>query len=369
MKAKLRAVGLRYVFGVAALLICTSCVSQGPSRLTSDRFDYNEAVAGSWRTQTLLAIVKLRYSDWPVFMDVEQIVAQYTWENTGSLKATIRTPLGGDSDQSEAGWVGKFSERPAILYKPLRGAKYMKNILTPVPSGALLGLVYTGWPVDQIMEIMVQSVNGHRNSQVEDGMQVQSDSRFAEFLQTLRMFQLKDALVVEVEALADKKTESAKVETRLTFLTERVGDETRQRLTDMKVELGLAADTNCYRVIWGTVPPNDRTIALETRSVLQLMVVLAAHVDVPQREVDEGRVVRLQPWPRDESSGLAPLMQVRRGASAPPDAYASCQYRGQDFWIADTDVHSKQTFTYLTLLLTLGDVDDRSGTPLVISTN
>ena len=68
----------RLIIAVAVGLLLVGCASHGPNRLVQDRFDYNAAVADSWQTQTLLAVVKLRYSDWPVFLDVEQIVAQYT---------------------------------------------------------------------------------------------------------------------------------------------------------------------------------------------------------------------------------------------------------------------------------------------------
>jgi hypothetical protein len=65
------------------------CVSIGPGTVTRDRFDYSSAVAESWKSQMLMNLVKLRYGDTPVFLDVGQIISGYTVEGTLSAIGTL----------------------------------------------------------------------------------------------------------------------------------------------------------------------------------------------------------------------------------------------------------------------------------------
>ncbi len=351
------------------LLLLCGCASHGPKRLGQDRFDYNSAIADSWRTQTLLNIVRLRYLDWPMFLDVEQVVGQYTWEHVGSAKAIIKTPFSGDNDQGELGYVGKFSERPVILYKPLKGKQYMQSMLTPIPPGALLALAYTGWPIGRLLEIMSHSINGRRNTQIEYGDHLHPDPAFARFIQILSAYQRLDALEINVSSRKITDSKKEKVETKIEFRMDKVNEHLRKELEDIKPLLGMDPYTNSYKVIWGSLAPNRQTIVMETRSVLQLLVVLSAYVEVHEKEIEEGRVAILRPIPTENMSGLLPLMQIRRGQEAPSDAFASCVYRGRKFWIDDTDVNSKRTFSYLSLLLTIGSTDGSEGAQLVITTN
>ena len=100
---------------IASMLIfalaLTGCQSIGPHTVATDRFDYSSAIADSWKQQTLLNIVKLRYLDLPVFVDVSSVVAGYS----------LQTGIGVSWDALDGKCdPGKFRQRvwPGHLHRP-----------------------------------------------------------------------------------------------------------------------------------------------------------------------------------------------------------------------------------------------------------
>jgi len=84
-------------FSVAA------CTSIGPGTVPHDRVDYASAIGNSWKEQTLLNIVKLRYGDMPIFLEVAQVIAGYQLQSALSGSFTLGNftlepdrPLDGD---------------------------------------------------------------------------------------------------------------------------------------------------------------------------------------------------------------------------------------------------------------------------------
>ena len=68
----------RCILGGLALPALAGCTSVSPMRVTSDRLDYGQVVAESWKRQTLMNVVRLRYADAPMFLDVASIINSYT---------------------------------------------------------------------------------------------------------------------------------------------------------------------------------------------------------------------------------------------------------------------------------------------------
>lgn len=105
----------RIGFGLvtAALLLATGCSGIGPGRITRDRFDYTSAILQSWKSEILLNMVKLRYGNSPVFLDVVSVINSYEVSGVTTLGANWKFHPSYESG-ANLGASGFYADRPTI---------------------------------------------------------------------------------------------------------------------------------------------------------------------------------------------------------------------------------------------------------------
>ena len=113
--------------GLAFALALTGCKNIGPRAIARDRAEYSDSISDSWKRQTLLNIVKLRYFDPPIFVDVGQIVAGYSLETSVNVGGQISSANAIQGNSATFGGAAKFTDRPTITYTPLTGNKFIKS--------------------------------------------------------------------------------------------------------------------------------------------------------------------------------------------------------------------------------------------------
>ena len=337
----------------------------GPDMVPRYQFDYAAAIGDAKKQQILMNIVKLRYAEWPVFLEIHQVVAGYNWEQTGSAKVSLRRMFNAaERDDAELGYVGRFVERPTITYAPLGGESFVRNILTPARPESLLSLIQSGWPVDRLFQMMVQSVNGKRNRHVIYGTDYPADPAFISFVNLLKKIHLANAISIRV-----RQTEGKGKVNKLNFRANLLDSETKQELDEMKAMLGLNPDVDTYHIIWDSISEDPNTIAIQTRSVIQVMVAMALYVELSLEEIKKGDVMSLKSTQKDDAADLPPLMRIHSGSGTPKDAFVAVRYHNRSFWIDFHDWNSKISLAYLTLLLTVTESGEMKGPQLTISTN
>ena len=109
----------------------------GPLTVSRDRFDYTAAISDSWKNQMLFNMVKIRYGDAPVFLDVSSVISQYQIAGAINLGATMsqgpwNSPYIPRSTET-IGAAGSYVDRPTITYTPILGDKFARSLMSPIP--------------------------------------------------------------------------------------------------------------------------------------------------------------------------------------------------------------------------------------------
>lgn len=344
---------MKSILTIILLVSLIGCSPIGPGTITRDRFDYSTDIARSWQQQMLFNIVKLRYADTPVFMDVTSVINQYSLEGNIDLRANFQT----GADSTGLGAAGKYYDRPTITYTPLTGDKFTRNLMTPMKPGVLMSLVQAGWPIDFIFWLNLKAINGLHNRSSTRLFARPADPKFVKLLQSLRRIQKSDAIGLRV-----KKTDDG-VDTLMVIRREGLAGIEEERLF-LQEALGLAPDLIEARLVFGLLSRNDHEIAMLTRSMLEILGEMAFGVDVPAEHIAENRATSA-PAISEEDAGLPKLIHIKCDRSKPADAFVSVPYRGEWFWIDDRDIESKRMFTFLMILFSLAETGSEGSAPIV----
>lgn len=343
---------------IATLL--TGCHSIGPKTIPRDRYDYSGSISESWKRQNLLNIVKLRYMDPPIFVDVGQIVAGYSLETSGSVGGQLSSSGAIQGSSLTLGGSARFTDRPTVTYTPLTGDKFVKSLMTPLSPESVFSTIESGWPAEAILFTTVASLNGLRNQEATVAGFSDADPRFLRALQL--MGRIQTAGVVGLRTEVDPQRRQSTV---MTIRAKDLPEQTQADSRELRQLLGLSLDATEFRLVAGSVAANDRELAVRPRSLMHILGILAAQVEVPPEDVARGRAA---PGILDEKQNAGtPLRLVRILSSKkkPDEAYVAVEYRDQWFWIEDRDLRSKRTFSFMMMLFTLMDTGDRQAMPVL----
>jgi hypothetical protein len=343
-----------------ALIFLAGCSHIGPKTVSRDRFDYNTAIADSWKEQTLLNIVKLRYADMPLFVEVASVVSGYTLESSVNLGGTLSSGKAVQGDFLSLGTAGKFTDRPTITYAPITGEKFNRSFMTPIPPKLFLFLLESGWSAEVFFPIVVDAVNGLRSFKAAGRQARMGDPGYYRAISLLQ--QLQDSGHMSIRVVRDRDAR----ETAVLFLyRQHPPPEIVEALREFEGLLGLRPESSELKVRYGSIPETDQELALQTRSLLQIMVALATQIDVPPEHVEGGLTVPSLIIPDSEEAKMRQLIKVHTTSDKPEKAFVSINYRDNWFWIDDGDFSSKRVFTFLMILFSLTESGGQEGLPLI----
>jgi hypothetical protein len=343
---------------VAVVIWLASCHSVGPTTIPRDRFDYSAAIGDSWKRQTLLNIVRLRYADPPIFVDVAQIVAGYSLETTVSAVGVASSADAVQGDSASLGAQGRFTDRPTITYTPLTGSRFIENIATPITPLAIFEAIQSGFPAHALLMLGVSSINGLRNVDFDVDGGKAADPRFLEVAQLLREAQRRGMFGVRVKAdPAGGRT------TVVTLRHPQPSDEHRAATMRVRELLGLDPEATEFELVGGDFSTSPTQIAVRGRSLLRVLQLMALYVDVPEHDVAEGRATPGLPPGTGTEQSIG--FHVLTSDDDPEDAFVAVRYRDRYFYVSDRDLHSKRALSFIMVLFSMADRSEAAAKPLI----
>lgn len=334
----------RMIIALCVFFSLSACTQFGPSLVKSGRNNYNIAISQTSDEQTLLNLVRLRYSDNPLWLQVGSITTQFDVTQGGS--AGIQLPESGDYT-SNLGAVVTYSETPTVIYKPITGEDFVRNILHPMDFQTFMLLANSGWEIDMLLRLTVSRINGLRNAPNTEGSipgHVPVYSEFVQVTRLLRTLQVKDALRFRYQ---DPGTDTLPT----LYIREDALD--WPEAVQLRELLSLETNERLYSLHNIADKPSPDSVGIEFRSFAEMLNFLSTSVEVPASDMDAGRVVVT----RDSSGAIfdwtpvtGELFSVHSGNKAPENAAIAINYRGSWFYVDDSDTASKNTFRLLTMV-------------------
>lgn len=353
----------RSLFSTVILLLAglSGCASIGPGTVVRDRFDYISAISESWKSQMLFNLVKLRYGDAPVFLDIASVINQYGIEGSlGFSGSWAQNPQVPWPYTALYNWLGsaRVAERPTITYAPLTGEKFARSLMTPIPPAAILNFLQAGYPVDVVLRLAVHSVNGIHSRYGGGARMRDADPEFYQLVNQLRAIQQSGDLGLRVRKSGEQTA-------TMVVFTKRLSPAIEAARAQVRELLGLDSRADEFNVVYGSVAGHNKEIAILTRSMLEILIDLASYIDVPPASATERRTF---PTPAPEvvnGVAVAPLIRIFSSPERPGDAFAAVPYRQEWYWIDDKDLASKRLFSFIMFLFTLTETEGKQGAPII----
>ncbi len=351
---------ISHIFIPLVMIGLTSCHQAGPNAVRTSRANYNIVIQQTSSEQLLLNLVRLRYRDVPFFMEVASVSTSFYFD--ASASASVSLPESEGNIYAFGAGAG-YTERPTITYTPLQGDKFVRQLMSPIDLNTILLLYHSGWSVERIFRVCLQSINGVRNAPGASGPTpdyVPKYKKFREVVSLFRKLQLKR--VLDMGQTPSEDPNNPIVEIRID--EDALEYEEVKQLCDL-----LVLERGTHFPLYSEVGAKRKDrITTVPRSLMGSLFYVSQSVEVPPEDERAKRVT----ISRDEEGNrfnwrevTGELMHIYSSRKRPHNAYLAIHYRGSWFYIEDSDRTSKSTFSLLMQLFALQAGEIKSTEPIL----
>ena len=389
---------------LAGCLPLSGCL--GPEAVRATRIRYNNAVSATNEEQLLLNLVRLRYAEAPVFIDLPTITSQFELSAGGS-------DPGAAGSQTNFGIVGLLGrDAPTLSYQPRQSREIAKALLTPL-SADLFSVINAGARLDQLFWMTLNDINDVQNAvqattlvprvpddnvlflrgvalleQIDNqggaeiGFATTEDSKNAsapipgssvggtDLLNAAKdNYVFRDEVGGRMTLIKRDKQPALKIRSRFTQSPE---------MTEMAAIFGLAPGLRRYKIESELEPDAESsplgvrdeatTIYLNLRSILQIMIFLSKGVCLPEEHICKG-IAPMTPGldgrPFDWRQVMAGNFAIASQKHRPVNADVAVFYRNHWFFIPRDDVNSRSVLAILEVLFSLQESGGKASGPVL----
>ena len=340
----------------------------GPDSVEDGRGQFNTVIAETNDQQLLLNLVKRRYGDNTALLEVNSVSTTLEWKRGGNLGLTLFDG-GEDANSLGIGANGAYTERPTITYLPVKGPDLIKKNLSALDPEVLILLSRSGWRMERIMRLTLNSINDLDNAATASGPTPAFAPDTSDFEKLLSVIEKvgHGQFVLGYTIINDQKVLA--LDARMEMLE-------RPEMQDFtKI---LKVDKHSFYVVnveGNTDYRSNKEIDIKVRSLSGIEFYLSHGVQVPEEHIMQNKVQITKTADGevfDWDSIFGDLFQIQSSRQEPSDDIAAvkCFWRGYWFYIDDTDIESKNTFMLLNQITALqSGAMDKSGPLLTLPVN
>ena len=386
--------------GLLVMGILSGC-TVGPTLYKSSFDDYNDAIRKTSDGQMLANLVRMRYLESPVFLQVASVSTNFSLNSNAGASAGINE---GAANNYGINVGAGFSESPTITFSLPESREYYGRLMAPLSSGQITMLIEAGFDSEAIMRTALRRINRLENLTIEHSTYPQAPQSYAEFREAFALLKklsaeglvefgpglgtsvwstpigpissggLSEVALLATEVLVQKTAGGELLQNEnkewqmhtfsrrlsIRFAPEAANSADAKRLRELldldparnsfpMLEMELA-NIEKLRAYLGQTPaaldPKAvwTEIGLRGRSMMEIMQIASTTVHVPAKDIDAG-IVFVDPTPTHDPDD--DWLNIKSSKDEPANATLRVRYRDHWFYIEDNDLESREAFTML----------------------
>jgi len=380
------------------------CSTVGPKLYQGSFDDYSDGIRKTSDGQMLANLVRMRYFETPIFLQVASISTSFNL--SGNLGATAGLNPGRADDYGLSAGAG-YSESPTITFSLPESRAYYGRLMAPLSADQITMLVEAGFDSEAIMRTAIRRINRLENLKIEYSTYPRAPRSYPEFLEVFTLIKklsfeglvelgpglgttvwsapvgpIDHGNLSEVALLATQiyaqstsggelipnannelQLHTFKRRLSLRFSPAAVNSPDAQRLRKL---LGLNPEKSAFPIMDLEMTKIEKgraytgespaaldpaaiwpEIGLRGRSMMEIMQIASTAVQVPAEDISKG-IVFVDP--SSPSGAEDAWLVIKSSRAEPANATLRIKYRGHWFYIEDSDQSSREAFALLNAL-------------------